>query len=102
MTFLMASTQTTIINIYTVMYYLTIKKDLMERARKEVRDLKKKAGSDNWEEILEYENLPDLEFLQNCSNEALRIDPPVFNSLSLQLSGDAHIDNICFKKGTIF
>jgi len=51
-----------------------------------IMDENKRFNSINWEEVLNYESMSNLEYMGMCLNEALRIDPPASSSSTICLT----------------
>ncbi|XP_024216018.2 cytochrome P450 6a9 [Halyomorpha halys] len=69
--FFLAGFETTSTALYFTLYMLAKHKDIQDRARKEVQEVKAKYGQ------LTFDSLKELKFLNNCISEAMRLYPPL-------------------------
>nr|XP_024216016.1 cytochrome P450 6a2 isoform X1 [Halyomorpha halys] len=69
--FFVAGFETTSTTLYFTFYLLAKHKEIQERARKEVQEVKAKYGQ------FTFDSLKKLKFLNNCVSEALRLYPSV-------------------------
>ena len=85
------------------MYYLTIIPEIKEKVRKELRDLKANStskGTDDWINVLTYENLSDLKYMTMVINETMRRSPAVEFSTLYTLTETLEINGITIMKHT--
>lgn len=77
--FMFASTQTTSSVITNCLYYLTMNSGLIDQVKKELqKEFNIKSNQDvDWTQILNYDTLNNLNYLQYCVNETMRIEPSV-------------------------
>lgn len=84
MTFFLAGMKTIQISTTNLIYYLTKHQVYKDKLLKEILPPVEKA-KDNLIEDLTLETVSDFEYLTQCYNESLRIEPPVANSSTLTM-----------------
>ncbi|ORE01264.1 cytochrome P450 [Rhizopus microsporus var. microsporus] len=80
------------------LYYLATHPNIQEKARKEVLSV---LGDDPEDIIPTDKELKQMDYLNNCIKETMRINPPTSGNLPRVASRDTHIGNIFIPKGTM-
>ena len=83
-TFFLAGMKTIQISTTNLIYYLTKHQNIKEKLLKEILP-PVEAVKDNLIEGFTMDTVQDFEYLNNCYNESLRIEPPVANSSQLTM-----------------
>jgi len=83
-TFFLACMKTIQISTTNLIYYLTKHQNIKEKLLKEILP-PVEAVKDNLIEDFTLDTVTDFEYLSNCYNESLRIEPPVANSSQLTM-----------------
>lgn len=95
-TIIFAATQTTNLLIANTTYFMIKDPKVSAKAREEVQRLSKRQNFKNltdeeWQEILNYENIDSFEYISNCLNETMRIKPQVERSGGIELTEPVEI-----------
>ena len=83
-TFFLAGMKTIQISTTNLIYYMTKHQNIKEKLLKEILP-PVEAVKDNLIEGFTMDTVQDFEYLSNCYNESLRIEPPVANSSQLTM-----------------
>lgn len=79
------------------MYYLAANQHFQEKAREEVLSV---LGDTNEDIIPTAEELKQMEFLNNCIKETMRINPPTSGNLPRVVTKDTNLGNFFIPKET--
>lgn len=80
------------------MYYLATHPNIQEKARKEVLSV---LGDDPEDIIPTDKELKQMDYLNNCIKETMRVNPPTSGNLPRVASKDTQIGNVFVPKGTM-
>ncbi|XP_055350211.1 cytochrome P450 3A2-like isoform X2 [Paramacrobiotus metropolitanus] len=93
-TFFLAGYETTSTAITFMAYCMAVHPDIQERLRAEVQTVL--AGKD----VIEYDDLAAMHYMDQCVNETLRLYPP-FSRTDRHCNEDWTYDGVEYKKGTV-
>jgi cytochrome P450 len=106
MTFFFAGSQTISAGISNMIFYMTRNPEFFNKVRNEINEtiVKPYLKSNPGEELdinrgMNFDNMFELKFYNNCFYESLRIESPLTYSSTIMMTEDVQLDKYWIKKG---